>query len=113
MSDGLGSNGVTPQSVGTRAAPPATEAVTTHIAGDAAQRARRRLLLWGIPLFWSALYVYNAYLSAYARALGASLSLVGIIVAAGGFTQLVLRIPSGIAWAGASRSCSRGRSPAR
>jgi len=64
---------------------------------DAAQRTRRRLLLWGIPLFWGSLYVYNAYLSTYARSLGASLSLVGIIVAAYGFTQLVLRIPIGIA----------------
>ena len=64
---------------------------------DAAHRARRRLLLLGIPLFWSSLYIYNAYLSAYARTLGASLSLVGVIVAAYGFTQLVLRIPIGIA----------------
>lgn len=64
---------------------------------DAARAARRRLLLIGIPLFWSSLYIYNAYLSAYARTLGASLSLVGIIVAAYGFTQLVLRIPIGIA----------------
>jgi MFS family permease len=61
------------------------------------QLAARRLLLVGIPLFWSSMYVYNSYLSVYARSLGASLSLVGIIVGMYGFTQLVLRIPIGIA----------------
>jgi MFS family permease len=63
---------------------------------ERARRATRRLLLVGIPLFWSSWYVYNAYLSVYARSLGASLSLVGIIVGAYGFTQLVLRIPIGV-----------------
>jgi len=74
-----------------------TPAIAPAAEADAARVARRRLLLLGIPLFWSSLYVYNAYLSAYARTLGASLSLVGVIVAAYGFTQLLLRIPIGIA----------------
>lgn len=65
-------------------------------AYEEGRRATRRLLLVGVPLFWSSLYIYNSYLSVYARSLGASLSLVGIIVSAYGLTQLVLRIPVGV-----------------
>jgi MFS family permease len=71
--------------------------VTATADRESERRATRRLLFLGIPLFWSSLYVYNSYLSVYARSLGASLSLVGIIVGAYGFTQLALRIPVGIA----------------
>jgi len=74
----------------------APEAISPEAATLKAQRGTRRLLLVGIPLFWSSWYIYNAYLSVYARSLGASLSLVGIIVGAYGFTQLVLRIPVGV-----------------
>lgn len=63
----------------------------------AKQPANRAVLLVGVPLFWSAIYVYNSYLSVYARSLGASLSFVGVIVATYGLAQLVLRIPVGIA----------------
>lgn len=83
-----------------RPAPQEPQAPPTAQAQEAerlsAQRATRKLLLVGIPLFWSSWYIYNAYLSVYARSLGASLSLVGIIVGVYGFTQLVLRIPVGI-----------------
>ncbi len=75
---------------------PGTAATAASTYEDG-RRATRRLLLVGVPLFWSSLYIYNSYLSVYARSLGASLSLVGIIVSAYGFTQLVLRIPVGIA----------------
>ncbi len=59
--------------------------------------ATRRLLLVCIPLFWSSIYIYNGYLSVYAEEHVSSLSIVGIIVAAYGLTQLILRIPVGIA----------------
>lgn len=72
--------------------------VTAEDAAQAAsQRTTRRLLYIGIPLFWSSWYIYNAYFSVYAKSLGASLSLVGAIVAAYGFTQALLRMPLGVA----------------
>lgn len=49
-------------------------------------------------LFWASLYVYIPILAPYAQVLGASLSLIGLILAAYGFTQFVLRIPLGL-WA--------------
>jgi MFS family permease len=73
------------------------DSTSAHTQELADVRALRRLLVFGIPLFWSAVYIYNSYLSVYARSLGASLSLVGVIVGTYGFTQLVLRIPLGIA----------------
>lgn len=69
---------------------------TEGAAATAANLSTRRLLLLCIPFFWSALYIYNSYLSVYAESINPSLSLVGVIVAAYGFTQLVLRIPVGI-----------------
>jgi len=51
----------------------------------------------GIALFWAALYIYVPILSVYAQSLGASLSLVGLIVASYGVVQLFLRIPLGLA----------------
>lgn len=50
-----------------------------------------------LVLYWAALYVYVPILPLYARALGASLSLVGLIVASYGFSQLLLRVPIGLA----------------
>src|SRR5450756_652018 len=49
-----------------------------------------------MALYWSSMYVYVPTLSVYAENLGASLSLVGMIVAAYGFPQLIVRIPLGI-----------------
>lgn len=46
--------------------------------------------------FWTSLYLYVPILSPYAEAVGASMSLVGLIVSSYGFSQLVLRIPTGI-----------------
>ncbi|MEA3345181.1 MAG: MFS transporter [Chloroflexota bacterium] len=51
----------------------------------------------GIALFWAALYIYVPILSVYAQSLGASLPLVGLIVASYGVVQLLLRIPLGVA----------------
>lgn len=46
--------------------------------------------------FWASLYLYVPILSPYAESVGASMSLVGLIVSSYGFSQLVLRIPTGI-----------------
>ncbi len=46
--------------------------------------------------FWTALYLYVPVFPVYARSLGASLSLVGVIVAAYSIPQLLFRIPLGI-----------------
>jgi len=47
-------------------------------------------------LFWIALYIYVPILPVYARSLGASLSMVGIVVASYAVPQLLLRIPIGV-----------------
>jgi predicted MFS family arabinose efflux permease len=46
--------------------------------------------------FWAALYLYVPILSVYAQTKGASLTVVGIIVAAYAIPQLLLRIPLGL-----------------
>lgn len=47
-------------------------------------------------LFWFSLYTYVPTLSTYAKSLGASYKLVGLIIGSYGFTQMLLRIPLGI-----------------
>ncbi len=49
-----------------------------------------------IFLFWAVLYVYEPVLSVHAKAAGASLSMVGLIVGVYGFSQLFARIPLGM-----------------
>ena len=56
----------------------------------------RALAIAAHVLFWMSLYVYVPVLPTYARDLGASLGMVGLVVGAYGLTQLVLRIPIGI-----------------
>jgi len=63
---------------------------------DRLRRSVRSFYL-GIALFWAALYIYVPILPVYAQSLGASLSLVGLIVASYGVLQLLLRIPLGVA----------------
>jgi predicted MFS family arabinose efflux permease len=46
--------------------------------------------------FWVALYLYVPILPVYARSLGSSLSMVGLIVAAYSMPQLIFRIPIGL-----------------
>jgi len=46
--------------------------------------------------YWGALYVYVPILPVYSQSLGASLIVVGLVVAAYGFSQLCLRIPIGL-----------------
>ena len=47
-------------------------------------------------IFWFALYTYVPYISPYSEMLGADLRLIGLIVGAYGFTQMVIRFPLGI-----------------
>lgn len=54
------------------------------------------LLCFANFFFWAALYIYMPILSIYARHLGASMTLTGMVVGAYGFTQLLLRIPLGV-----------------
>ncbi len=49
-----------------------------------------------VSCFWAAQHVYSAFLPVYAKSIGASLSLVGVIVAGYGFVQSALRIPLGV-----------------
>ena len=59
---------------------------------------RRSVFLFCVTnfLFWAALYLYVPILPVYAQALGASLSMVGLIVASYSMPQLLLRIPIGV-----------------
>lgn len=50
-----------------------------------------------VTLFWFAQYAYIPFLSAHLAALGMAASVIGVIVGAYGFTQLVCRIPLSIA----------------
>ncbi len=47
-------------------------------------------------LLWSSLYIYMPILPVHAENLGATMGLVGTIVGAYGFSQLVLRVPMGM-----------------
>lgn len=59
----------------------------------------RAIVLFAVAtlFYWSSLYVYVPILPVYAQSLGASLVVVGLVVAAYGFSQLILRIPIGLA----------------
>ena len=54
------------------------------------------LLSLDLYFFWFALYLFVPVLSVYAESLGASLSMVGLIVSAYGLTQLIVRVPMGM-----------------
>jgi MFS family permease len=57
----------------------------------------RHLFQAGNVMFWMALYFYVPILPVYAQGMGASLSLVGVMLSAYGVMQLLLRIPTGLA----------------
>ncbi len=62
----------------------------------AAPGSRRRIgFVLGVVCFWGSLYVYIPTLAVFAGSIGASLSVIGFIVAAYGFVQFLLRIPVG------------------
>jgi MFS family permease len=49
----------------------------------------------GTFFYFASMYLYVPVLSVYARSMGASLTIVGLVVSAYGFTQLVTRVPIG------------------
>ncbi len=58
----------------------------------------KHVLLFGVVVFffWASLSLYIPILPVYSQSLGASLPMVGVIVAAYGIPQLLLRLPAGI-----------------
>ena len=60
-------------------------------------KVKQFLFLVAVALFWFSQYVYTSYFTPYMTSLGIAASLAGTIVGAYGFTQLVLRIPFGVA----------------
>ena len=68
-------------------------APSTPVVGDRRSAAFLALVTF---FFWASLYVYVPILAVYAQSLGASLSMVGLVVGAYGISQLLLRIPLGI-----------------
>lgn len=50
----------------------------------------------GVFCLWTSLYVYVPILPVYAQSLGASLSMVGLVVGAYGVTQALVRFPLGV-----------------
>ena len=62
--------------------------------------AKRSILLFCFVNFfyWVALYLFQPILSVYTQSLGASLAMIGTIVAAYGLPQLIVRIPLGVAF---------------
>ena len=82
---------------------PSHERTVTRPAGGLAfASARASVLLFCAVtfLFWASLYLYVPVLPVHAEALGASLSMVGAVIAAYAIPQLLLRIPVGV-WADA------------
>ncbi|MDD5083007.1 MAG: MFS transporter [Dehalococcoidales bacterium] len=78
-------------------------AVTRHRRPDSTESSNRPLNSRNILLFcaatfffWAALYLYVPTLPVYSQSVGASLSMVGVIVAAYALPQLLLRIPIGV-----------------
>jgi MFS family permease len=61
------------------------------------KRFRVPLFCLVTTLFWASLYTYTSVFTPYVRGLGASNQMAGVIVGSYGFTQLLFRIPLGIA----------------
>lgn len=68
----------------------------SHQGRSADMRSASILLIAVTICFWSSVYLYVPILSPYAEQMGASMGMLGIIVGSYGFSQLVLRIPTGI-----------------
>lgn len=60
-------------------------------------KAQRILLLTVVTVFWFSQYVYIPYQTPYLYAIGAASPLVGTVVGAYGFSQMLLRVPVGLA----------------
>ena len=60
-------------------------------------KTEKRLFGMMTAIYWFSLYTYVPILSPYAQSLGATDALIGMIIGSYGFTQMVIRIPLGIA----------------
>jgi MFS family permease len=60
-------------------------------------RRDRVLCCLVVACYWAAIYLYVPILPVYARSLGASMTGVGLVVGAYGFSQVLIRVPLGIA----------------
>lgn len=76
----------------------ATEAAEASPAGNAPFDRRSVVLVAaGTFAFWLSLYIYVPVFPLHAEELGASLSMVGLVVSSYAIAQLLLRIPIGVA----------------
>jgi len=68
------------------------------VSGISSPSARKHIILFSIVtfFFWASLYLYVPILPVYAQSTGASLTVVGTIVAAYAIPQMLFRIPIGI-----------------
>ena len=68
------------------------------VSGISSPSERKYILLFSIAtfFFWASLYLYVPILPVYAQSTGASLTMVGTIVAAYAIPQMLFRIPIGI-----------------
>jgi MFS family permease len=65
-------------------------------AAAPARRAGAARCVVAVALFWLSLYLYVPVLPVQAHALGADVAGVGVVLAAYGFVQFVLRVPTGV-----------------
>lgn len=56
----------------------------------------QKLFIVVTMMYWFALYIYAPILTPYVKDLGASFSMIGLVVGSYGLTQMLLRIPLGI-----------------
>ncbi len=68
----------------------------SEIADNSTRRRNILLFCASTGFFWASLYLYVPILPVYSQSLGASLSMVGIIISAYAIPQLLFRIPIGI-----------------
>ncbi len=60
------------------------------------KRVQRKLMVVIILLLWFSNYIYVPVLSTYSSSVGASLTMVGLILSSYGLAQMLLRIPFGL-----------------
>lgn len=59
-------------------------------------KAQKALILTVVTIFWFSQYVYMPYQTPYLYAIGTASQMVGMVVGAYGFSQMLLRIPVGL-----------------
>ena len=84
---------------------PSAQLPEKPVSGSSSLISLRHVYLFNVAnfFFWAALYLYVPVFPVYARSLGASLSMVGLIIAAYSVPQLLFRIPVGMIFDSLSR----------